>query len=65
MELWRKYGSTDFETSSPILKVCINNQEERLTSAIINFHDVNSNEKTKQKKNNWIGLSFYSTRVFA
>ena len=37
MELWRKYGSTDFETSSPILKAFINNQEERLTTAIIKF----------------------------
>ena len=45
MELWRKYGSTDFETSSPILKACVNNQKERLTLAIINFHDVNSNDK--------------------
>ena len=46
MELGGKYVSTDFETSSPIiLKTCVNNQEKRLTSAIINFRDVNSNDK--------------------
>ena len=45
MELWRKDGPTDFETSSPILKACIKNQEERLTSAIIKLRDVNSNDK--------------------
>ena len=33
---------------SPILKACINNQGERLTSAIINFRGVNSNDKKKQ-----------------
>ena len=33
---------------SPILEACINNQQERLTSVIINFRDVNSNDKKKQ-----------------
>ena len=47
MELWKKYGSTDFETSSPILKACVINQEEWVTSAIINFRDLNSNDKKK------------------
>ena len=60
MELWRKYGSTDFEASSPILKACVNNQEEQLTSAIINFRNVNSNDKKT-----WICQSFYSTSFFA
>ena len=60
MELWIKCGSTDFEASSPDLKACVNNQEERLTSAIINFRDVNSNDKKP-----WICLNFYSTSFFA
>ena len=30
---------------SPILEACINNQQERLTSVIINFRDANSNDK--------------------
>ena len=45
MELWRKYGSTDFETSSLILWKLVLNQEERLTSGIMDFRDVNSNDK--------------------
>ena len=38
-------GNMVLQIWSLILEACINNQQERLTSVIINFRDVNSNDK--------------------